>query len=487
MKKVFLRTLAMIFALMMILSAASCADNSSDEQTDNSVNTESDIEYPDMGGYEFVVLTEDCGFQHTAFDHEEYSGNVIENSLYTRNSLMEQDYNIVITENTVQLGTALDAIKNDILSQTFTYDLVFSLANHTFGLVAEGMFQDLNKVSELDLSASCWDQGAVRDLSVKNKLYCVTGDIHFGAFDMVSMFLYNYEMGETLKLKDARQLALDGSWTMEELKVMIANSASDVDNDSEYLDQSDRYGISSTTAMWTNIMIGGGVSFFTKNINDIPEFSAGSDRFSDVYDAMMNMVSSTNCYVPNIKTDADKAKVEGDTYRDVFNSGNALFMGGIVADLDDSRARESGIKYSPVPFPKYDKDQEAYASAVNFQVEVMYMPIGKDVEKVSVITQALCERSTDTLRAGYYEQCLKIQRVGESQDSELLDLIYDSRVYDIGLISLWGNVRATFNGDLAGKYSKTGLGYFARAYGSGAQKECEAFIEKLNTFDDASA
>lgn len=487
MKKVFLRTLAMIFALMMILSAASCADNSSDGQTDNSVNTESDIEYPDMGGYEFVVLTENCEFQHTAFDYEEYSGKVIENALYTRNSLMEEDYNIVITENAIQIGTAHDAIKNDILSQSHTYDLVFSLANHTFDLVAEGMFQNLNNVSELNLSASCWDQGAVRDLSVKNKLYCVTGDIHFGAFDMVSTLLYNYEMGKDLHLKDARQLALDGSWTMEELKIMIAESASDMDNDSEHLDQSDRYGISSTTAIWTNIMIGGGVSFFTKNANDIPEFSAGSARFSDVYDDMMNMVSSTNCYVPNINSDADKSKVEGDTYRDVFNSGNALFMGGIIADLDDPRARESGIKYSPIPFPKYDKDQKAYASAVNFQVEVMYMPIGKDVAKVGVITQALCERSTDTLRSGYYEQCLKLQRVQESQDSELLDLIYDSRVYDIGLISLWGNVRATFNGDLAGKYSKTGLGYFARAYGSGAQKECDTFIEKLNALDDASA
>ena len=484
MKKVFLRILSMIFVVMMIMPAAACANNDG-EGVESTANTGTALEYPDMGGYEFVVLTEDCGFQHTAFDYDEYSGNIIENSLYTRNSLMEQDYNIVITEKTEELGTALNVIKNDILSQTFTYDLVFSLANHTFGLVAEGMFQDLNNNSKLDLGASCWDQGSVRDLSVKNKLYCVTGDIHFGAFDMVSMFMYNYEMAQTLKLKDARQLALEGSWTMEELKIMIENSASNLDSDSEYLDEDDRYGISSTTAMWTNIMIGGGVSFFTKNVNDIPEFSAGNHRFSDVYDKMMSLVSPTNCYVPNIKTDADKEKVQGDTYRDVFNSGNALFMGGIVADLDDTRARESGIKYSPVPFPKYDADQQAYASAVNFQVEVMYMPVGKDVDKVGVITQALCERSTDTLRAGYYERCLKLQRVEESQDSELLDLIYASRVYDIGLISLWGNVRATFNGDLAGKYSKTGLGYFVRAYGSGAQKECEEFIKKLNTNEEA--
>ena len=484
MKKVFLRILSMTFALLMVLSAIACKSKDNTNEVDNnSAASDTDVVYPDMGGYEFKVLTENCGFQHTAFDYDEYSGNVIDNALFTRNAIMEQDYNIVIAEKKQEIGTVNEAIRSDILTQTFSYDLMFSLANHTFGLVAEGMFNDMTKVSELDLNASCWDQGAVRDLSVKNKLYCVTGDIHFGAFDMVSMFLYNYELANDLGLEDARDLALSGEWTMQELKTMIANSESDVNSNGEYLDQSDRYGIASTTAMWTNLMIGGGASFFTKNEEDIPEFSAGKSRFSDVYGFMMSMVSQTNCYVPNIKNDADKEKVEGDTYRDVFNNGNAVFMGGIVADLDDVRARDSGIKYSPLPFPKYNKDQTAYASAVNFQVEVMYMPIGKDTEKVGVITQAFCERSTDTLRASYYEQCLKLQRVGEAQDAELLDLIYDTRVYDIGLISLWGDVRATFNGDLAGKYSTTGLGYFVAAYGSGAQNECKQFVEKLDKLD----
>ena len=116
MKKVFLRILSMIFALLMVLSAISCKNkDNTDEAGNNSAAGDTNVVYPDMAGYEFVVLTEDCDFQHTAFDYDEYSGNVIDNALYTRNSLMEQDYNIVISEKTQEIGKANEAIKNDIL------------------------------------------------------------------------------------------------------------------------------------------------------------------------------------------------------------------------------------------------------------------------------------------------------------------------------------------------------------------------------------
>ncbi len=467
--------------LLMTIPFVSCKK----DVEDDTVNTNSDtsVEYPDYEGYEFRVLTEKSGWQHYAFDCAEYSGDPVDKALYTRNRTMESDYNIAILETNVETGTAATEIKNDILSQTYTYDLMFSFANHTYQLCAEGIYNDLNDIPELNLTASCWDQGSVRDLSVANRLFCVTGDIHFGAFDAVSILMYNRDMAEELKLDDARELALSGKWTMEELGKMIKAVAADLDNDSEYLDPDDRFGISSTTAIWTNLMIGGGVSFFEKNKEDVPEYAGDSSKFSDVYSKMMSIVSSTSCYVPNGNVADDASKVKGDTYRDVFNSGHALFMGGLMADLDNVKARDSGINYSPMPLPKYDTDQTSYTSSVNFQGEVMYMPVGKDTVRTATITQALCERSTDTLRASYYEQCLKTQRVDESEDAELLDIIYDSRVYDIGLISLWGNIRATFNGELAGKYLTAGLGSFNQMYGKSADNECKNFVKLIKELD----
>lgn len=484
MKKTLLKALALMLALLMVIPFTSCKK---DKEEDNTKGTTSGstIEYPDYEGYEFRVLIEEAGWQHMDFDCEEYSGDLVDKSLYTRNRTMEDDYNIkLIQTSSGNAGTANEAMKTDILAGNYTYDLLFAFANHCLPLAAEGMFLDLKTVEGLDLSASCWDANAVRDLSISNKLYCVTGDIHFGAYDAVSMLLFNRDLASENQIEeDVRQLALEGKWYMETLKQLIIKVASDADNDSEYLDQDDMFGISSTTAIWTNIMIGGNAPFFTKSGEDIPVYSATADRFDKVFTSMMQMITSNNCYIPNGSNDKDNANgknaVAGDTYRDVFNNGHALFMGGVVADLDNVKARESGINYSPIPLPKFDSDQTSYYNAVNFQVGVMYMPIGKDANRTAVITQALCERSTNTLKAAYYEQCLKTQRAKDDIDSQLLDLVFSTRYYDIGLAITGGTVRSAFNGELAGMFL-TALGSFNKKNASSANEKINTFVDSLN-------
>lgn len=484
MKKTLLKALALMLALLMVIPFASCKKDSED---DNNVTTSGDdaIVYPDYEGYEFRVLIEEANWQHMTFDIEEYSGDLVDKSLYTRNRTMEGDYNIKLSQVSAgAAGTANEALKNDVLSATYTYDLMFAFANHCLPLAAEGMFVDLKTADKLDLSASCWDSNAVRDLSVANKLYCVTGDIHFGAYDAVSILLYNRDLADKYQIEeDVRNLALEGKWYMSTLKQLIIDVASDLDNDSEYLDADDMYGISSTTAIWTNVMVGGNASFFSKNSDDIPVYVGTTDRFDKVFTSMMQMITSSNCYIPNGLNDKDNDKgknvVKGDVYRDIFNSGHALFMGGVVADLDNVKARESGITYSPIPLPKYDTDQTSYYSAVNFQVGVMYMPIGKDVSRTADITQALCERSTDTLRAAYYEQCLKTQRAKDGVDSQLLDLVLSTRSYDVGLVITGGTVRSDFNGKLAGMYA-TALGSFNSGVGKSSSNTINTFVENIN-------
>ena len=469
MKKFWFYGLIWALALAMLCGMASCGEKTPSKPDDSESESGTVEEKPDFGDYTFTVMTEDCPFQNTQFDCEEYTIAVIDSALYTRNRGLEETYHLRIVEKPVEIGTPNDLLKTDILGGVYTYDLVFGMANYSFNGITEGYYRDLNEVKSLDLSATCWDQNAGKDLSIKNRLFCTVGDLHCGGFDMVSVLLLNEDLWRSLDLEeDPRQLALSGDWTFEKMDTMVKGAAADLDGIDNELSLDDRYGVSSTTAIFTNLMVGAGQNFFTKNSEDIPEFSAGTDAFSNVYSSMLRMITKSDSYILND---------QNDTYRDSFNSGKALFMGGIICDLNNAKLRDSKINYSPLPLPKYSTMQTRYYSAVNFQAEVMYMPIGKDVDRTGKITQLICEASTGTLRSHYYEEVLKIQRVKDGVASSLVDLIYNTRCYDIGLICLWGNVRSVFNNTLAGSFSETGLGYFAQVYGTSATTERDAFIQ----------
>ena len=49
--------------------------------------------------------------------------------------------------------------------------------------------------------------------------------------------------------------------------------------------------------------------------------------------------------------------------------------------------------------------------------------------------------STDTVKFNYYERIFKLQKVRDQEDSDMLDRIFASRVYDIGSIFNWGGAR----------------------------------------------
>ena len=53
---------------------------------------------------------------------------------------------------------------------------------------------------------------------------------------------------------------------------------------------------------------------------------------------------------------------------------------------------------------------------------------------------------SDSVTDAYYEKTLKLQAVEEDADAEMLDLIFNNRLYDLGAIYNWG-------GNLIGIYS----------------------------------
>ena len=67
---------------------------------------------------------------------------------------------------------------------------------------------------------------------------------------------------------------------------------------------------------------------------------------------------------------------------------------------------------------------------------------------------ALAQASTDTVKTSYYDNLLKLRKLQGEDDEKMLDVIFDGRVYDYGILFQWGTIN-TFMNDIAFSGSNT--------------------------------
>ncbi len=464
-----IRILTLCLGLLMLLTAFAACNNGNGKNSDTTASNETkdpnsnEKVYEKFDGYVFNVMTEISDYQTHEFDSDEAPAGTVYSAIFERNAFIEQELDVKIVEHQVEHADR-DTIIVRMDAGEREYDLVFGMGNWWFyTLLGKGYLTDMGTLDNMDLSASCWDQNSVSDLSVLHKNYAVTGDLHCAALDCTSMLLLNRELlAKYPDLQDPSDLVLNDTWTYEEYMTMVEMVTDDWNSD-EVMDEKDQYGITTTTAFYTNLVISSGEQFFAKNSDDVPTL-AMSTTLQQKFDKILTYAYNDFSFIRNTKQGENP-----EPYRKVFNDGRALFMGGIMGDLGHADLLASGLKeVSPIPFPKFDTEQDRYYTPVNFQAELMMMPVGKDTDTVGYITQIMCEESTGTIRKQYYEQILKSRRTSDPRDPEILDTIYESRSYDLGQISEKGDVRANFN-NMCEKGNGT-IASFIQMYGNTANR-----------------
>ena len=85
---------------------------------------------------------------------------------------------------------------------------------------------------------------------------------------------------------------------------------------------------------------------------------------------------------------------------------------------------------------------------------------------------AMAQASTDTVKTSYYDNLLKLRKLQGEDDEKMLDIIFDGRVYDYGILFQWGTIN-TFMNDIA----FSGTNNFQSKYDS-IEGSIETAIEK---------
>ena len=114
-----------------------------------------------------------------------------------------------------------------------------------------------------------------------------------------------------------------------------------------------------------------------------------------------------------------------------FSDGKTLFQ------LTDNKAivslREEDIRFGVLPYPLWDENQAEYKS-LNWNGIFGVPGSIKNPEMVGDVLELMGYYTSD-VKTAYYEKLLGSKLAEAPEDAEMLDIIWNSQVSDVGLIS----------------------------------------------------
>ncbi|MHC1695030.1 MAG: extracellular solute-binding protein [Eubacteriales bacterium] len=440
-----------LIASMLALSLLSCAKDSgntgttSPDATTAQVTTEEGTkeykanipEGTDYEGREFKVLVNKSDifvWGDVDFVAEEETGEAINDAVFVKNRNVEELLNIKIVPVQATDGGLLGTMKKSIMAQDQAFDIAFPNPMSASSLAQQGFLTDLNNIPNLDLTSPWWDQNAVKDLSVANKLFMVTGDIGTMYKKSIGVIMFNKKLMSDYDLGDPYAMMREKKWTIDTLISMAKSVSKDLDGDNKYT-TADMYGLIYFQDMGPLSLIGGGVKFVEKDASDMPKLSFYSEKTNDIF-AKLGQIF----YDKSIAFSWSANSIREDAAFTMFQSNQSLLYYGELHAVASMRSMDTD--FGILPMPLYDEAQESYHHCINpYAAPVLTVPSTNDnLEQTGYILDALGAVSKNILTPAYYDLTLKGKVIRDDESEASLDIILNTVNYDIGYLNNWGDI-----------------------------------------------
>jgi hypothetical protein len=400
---------------------------------------------------------------------ETENGDPLNDAVHARNSALEEKYNFTLTIIDTTTGQPSDEIKKSAAAGDGAYDAVITDLGQCPDLAFGGYFADLKTVPNIDLSMPWWDQNANEAFNIANRVYFTTGDITTQAVDATFTVLFNKKLIEDLSLETPYQYVRDNTWTFDKMLAMMNDSGVSQDlNGDGTMELDDRFALATNFRFADALFFASGTRVTQKDADGIPQFSFNTQKTLSVLDKAINFMNKqTTLDYSNIDDGWTKAE-------NSFVENRVLFYGGVLQLF--SRLRGMNDAFGLLPLPKWDDSQDNYHHEVIDKGGMFAIPAELSDERLSIVghvVEAMFAESTYTIVPAYYEKTLTTKLMRDADSEEMLDIIINNRVFDIGFTKNWGGLySSSFSSNVL-----NGTTNFASAYESA---EAAATTEKDN-------
>lgn len=449
MSKKLLSTILLIFLILPLMFA--CGDGGDDTSVSGQGDdgkTPFGLDKKNWNNREIVFTT--VGEGHDTYSDIEIAayettGSYVNDASYQRYSKILEEYGIDVQVSFEKSGEA-DAVKNAIIADTCDFDVIVDSAVDLAKYALDGLLYDLSDISTLNLENPWWDQSSIRDLSIKNHVFFVSGDLLVSDKGATWITFFNKDMYETY-FPDSESLydcVKNDEWTLDKMYELSKTVSEGNKSMSNLSGETGTFGAITQSYDGIALMMGFGQKMIDKDADDVFLLNIDNDptktKFLGMYDFLLDGITTllaekewSSLGYPGIPDNA----------ANTFKSGRGLFQFnrvGYVQTLTDSNLE---FQYGVLPLPRYDKVQESYysPSTVYWSLFIALPSTTKDedLEFVSYALEAMGYYGQELLQPAYYDITIKSQKMTDAESEEMLDIIFDNRIWDPAAVYDFGS------------------------------------------------
>lgn len=485
---VFKKRLSLLLLLGLICTAfpfTSCASGAGDgsttqgtEQTQTTTDEESgrnsipdDLPERNFEGKSFRIIVRDNNW--TTCRHieeiiaEEETGEVINDAVYKRNTVVEDRFNAkieVVKQAEKEEANLTNFVRKTVLAGSDEFDLVDGHMILMGGLSTSDVYYNLYELPYINFDKPWWLKSATEELTVDGKSFFGISHLGYNALDYTYCYYFNKNLAQDYGIDNLYQTVRDGKWTIDYLAATVKDIYKDTDNNGEK-DDTDLFGFvsnaysASVTYLWA---FDNPVT--VKDDSGIPQLVLNTPKMSSIVTKLYDLYFNN----PGVSVAASAAAngygADWPVYAySAFQNGKAVFASGMFNDAIINY-RNVDFDYGILPYPKWDEAQEDYYTMMDGHGPLLAVPVTTtDPEFVGIMLEAMSAEGYKIITPAYYEVALKTKYARDEETEEMLDLILEGRRFDFGYIyDNWNgmafslqNLLSTKKNDFVSYYEKS--------------------------------
>ena len=397
--------------------------NKTDPGTDT-IDYDADLSTEKYDGYNYRILVRK-GWTESQYQ-EESQEDVVKDAVYRRNKDVEEKYGITISvAESSSSDYEVDAL-NSVLAGDDAYDIIFAHSRAAFTYAVQGAAMNVLDIDTIHMDKPWWSKNIVDNCSLNDRLYVLDGDISHDGISAAMCLLFNKRIFDEKGLDYPYETVKDGEWTFDEFAYTVKKGGADLNGDGVIKPEDDQFGF--VCFEWgapISILYTGGQKIYDKDDEGKFALTLYSNKTVELFDEFFRLLDNEACYISNTSKQV--------YYYDIFKEGRAMMANGSLGSAQDLRNLDDD--FGILPYPKFSDDDE-YSAIINGHAPLALIPITvSDARRTGAITEALCAYGSKYVIPAFYDVSLKTKYARDEESEEMMDLIKDSIVYDIGYVA----------------------------------------------------
>lgn len=378
-----------------------------------------------------LIRKNDTYYRDMEIDEDEIKqgkANQVDEQVYYRNRAVEK-----------RLGVNLNFIKDDASGEALSaetvrnaigdgkIDLIADHGRSAFTYAVEGSLKNWYDLKYVDLTKSWWSQGMISDFTIRDTLWCMSGDLSYLNTGATVVMVMNKNLRSELNLDDPYEAVLNETWTFEKFNEMVKEAGTDNGTTESDPEKGDQTGY--MTSLWRGPM----TALFSAGLRTVKvgedgnlQMTVNSDKTILLFKDYFDLLGQKNVkFYPNGKPA---------NFEKTFANGNVLFIDTRLYDVN--KIIQNGfMDYGILPWPKYDEDADEYYAWVDACANTFGVLTGKseeDYECISAVLEALAAEGHRRVIPAFYEDTVQAKYAQDPESYEALELIRAGRVFDLG-------------------------------------------------------